>query len=215
MEFLSKKQKIIFITIGTLMIVFIGYYIIQKQENYSYNEIEIETTENSIEEIVTKEEIEDTNIIVHITGEIINDGIIEIEEGSRIADVIEEAGGITEEADLSKVNLAYQVSDGQKIYIPNINEKENEIQNSIEEYITNEAGDNIIIEGKEISSEKVNINTATQTELETLNGIGPSTALKIINYRNKNGKFETIEDIKNVPGIGEQKFENIKGDICV
>lgn len=215
MEFLSKKQKIIFITIGTLMIVFIGYYIIQKQENYSYNEIEIETTENSIEEIVTKEEIKDTNIIVHITGEIINDGIIEIEEGSRIADVIEEAGGITEEADLSKVNLAYQVSDGQKIYIPNINEKENEIQNSIEKYITNEAGDNIIIEGKEISSEKVNINTATQTELETLNGIGPSTALKIINYRNENGKFETIEDLKNVPGIGEQKFENIKEGICV
>lgn len=215
MEFLSKKQKIIFITIGTLMIVFIGYYIIQKQENYSYNEIEIETTENSIEGSVNEEKIENTNIIVHITGEIINDGIIEIEEGSRIADVIEEAGGITEEADLSKVNLAYQVSDGQKIYIPNINEKENKIQNSIEEYITNEAGDNIIIEGKEISSEKVNINTATQTELETLNGIGPSTALKIINYRNENGKFETIEDLKNVPGIGEQKFENIKEGICV
>ena len=215
MEFLSKKQKIIFITIGTLMIVFIGYYIIQKQENYSYNEIEIETTENSVEGSINEEKIENTNIIVHITGEIINDGIIEIEEGSRIADVIEEAGGITEEADLSKVNLAYQVSDGQKIYIPNINEKENEIQNSIEKYITNEAGDNIIIEGKEISSEKVNINTATQTELETLNGIGPSTALKIINYRNENGKFETIEDIKNVPGIGEQKFENIKEGICV
>lgn len=215
MEFLSKKQKIIFITIGTLMIVFIGYYIIQKQENYSYNEIEIETTENSVEGSINEEKIENTNIIVHITGEIINDGIIEIEEGSRIADVIEEAGGITEEADLSKVNLAYQVSDGQKIYIPNINEKENEIQNSIEEYITNEAGDNIIIEGKEISSEKVNINTATQTELETLNGIGPSTALKIINYRNENGKFETIEDLKNVPGIGEQKFENIKEGICV
>lgn len=215
MEFLSKKQKIIFITIGTLMIVFIGYYIIQKQENYSYNEIEIETTENSVEGSINEEKIENTNIIVHITGEIINDGIIEIEEGSRIADVIEEAGGITEEADLSKVNLAYQVSDGQKIYIPNINEKENEIQNSIEEYITNEAGDNIIIEGKENSSEKVNINTATQTELETLNGIGPSTALKIINYRNENGKFETIEDLKNVPGIGEQKFENIKEGICV
>lgn len=216
MEFLSKKQKIIFITIGTLMVIFIGCYIIKKQENYSYSEIELETIENDIEDSVNKEEkIEDTNIIVHITGEIINDGIIEIEEGSRIADVIEEAGGITEEADLSKVNLAYQVSDGQKIYIPNVNEKEDESQTSSEEYITNEAGNNIIIEGKEVSSEKVNINTAMQTELETLNGIGPSTALKIINYRNENGKFETIEDIKNVPGIGEQKFENIKEDICV
>lgn len=216
MEFLSKKQKIIFITIGTLMVTFIGYYIIKKQENYSYTEIELETIENDIEDSINKEEkIEDTNIIVHITGEIINDGIIEIEEGSRIADVIEEAGGITEEADLSKVNLAYQVSDGQKIYIPNVNEEDDESQSSSEEYITNEAGDNVIIEGKGINTEKVNINTATQTELETLNGIGPSTALKIINYRNENGKFETIEDIKNVPGIGEQKFENIKEDICV
>lgn len=216
MEFLSKKQKIIFITIGTLMVTFIGYYIIQKQENYNYNEIELETVENDIEDSINKEEkIEDTNIIVHITGEIINDGIIEIEEGSRIADVIEEAGGITEEADLSKVNLAYQVSDGQKIYIPNVNEEDDESQSGSEEYITNEAGDNVIIEGKGINTEKVNINTATQTELETLNGIGPSTALKIINYRNENGKFETIEDIKNVPGIGEQKFENIKEDICV
>lgn len=61
----------------------------------------------------------------------------------------------------------------------------------------------------------VNINTATQTELETLPGIGTSTALKIVNYRNENGKFESIEDIKNVSGIGEAKFNNIKRLICI
>ena len=157
-----------------------------------------------------EEELIYEEIVVHITGEVVNEGIIRIKKDSRLVDVIEKAGGTTKEADLSKINLAYQVKDGQKIYIPNMNDKENEIQ----EYITGGAGNNIIIEEKENES-KVNINTANQTELETLSGIGPSTALKIINYRNENGEFKKIEDIKDVPGIGESKFENIKENICV
>ena len=214
MEFLNKKQKIIFIVIGTLMVMFIGYYIIKKQDDYKYKEIETIIEEDSAANAVNYEEkIDDTSIIVHVTGAIKKDGIIKAKQGDRIADVIEKAGGITEEADLSKVNLAYRVSDGQKIYIPSINEKD--FQTETEEYITNEAGKNIIVEEKETNKEKVNINTATQTELETLSGIGPSTALKIINYRNENGKFKTKEDIKNVPGIGEQKYESIKENINI
>ena len=89
-------------------------------------------------------------------------------------------------------------------------------ENSEETYITDKAGQGVLPEeGESVKNEKVNINTAKQTELETLTGIGPSTALKIINYRNKNGEFESIEDIKNVPGIGDSKFENIKEDICI
>ncbi len=214
MEFLNKKQKIIFIVIGTLMVMFIGYYIIKKQDDYKYKEIETIIEEDSAANAVNYEEkIEDTSIIVHVTGAIKKDGIIKAKQGDRIADVIEKAGGITEEADLSKINLAYRVSDGQKIYIPSINEKN--LQTETEEYITNEAGKNIIVEEEETNKEKVNINTATQTELETLSGIGPSTALKIINYRNENGKFKTKEDIKNVPGIGEQKYESIKENINI
>ena len=68
---------------------------------------------------------------------------------------------------------------------------------------------------KKTNKSLININEATQTELETLPGIGPSTALKIISYREENGKFSSIEDIKKVSGIGENKFENIKGLICV
>ena len=82
-------------------------------------------------------------------------------------------------------------------------------------YITESIGENIIIEDINTSTSLININTATQTELETLTGIGPSTALKIIKYREENGKFKTIEDIKNVPGIGDSKFETIKNEICV
>ena len=207
MEFLNKKQKIIIGIIGVIMLLFIGHYIINKTENSEYLEFDEEEVINTQEEIIEKNENE---IIVHITGEVENEGIVKIEKDSRLVDVIEEAGGTTEEADLSKINLAYTVKDGQKIYIPNIEE------NLEEEYITEDAGDGVLPEeNNNIKKEKVNINTAKQTELETLNGIGPSTALKIINYRTENGEFKSIEDIKNVPGIGDSKFENIKEDICV
>lgn len=105
--------------------------------------------------------------------------------------------------------MAYEVKDGQKINIPNVNTVE------IDSYISQEIGENIIIEDIKTTTNLVNINTATQSELETLAGVGPSTALKIINYREENGKFKTIEDIKNVPGIGDAKFETIKKQICV
>ena len=136
-------------------------------------------------------------------------GIIKIEEGLRLADAIEEAGGLTENADINKINLAYIVQDGQKINIPNVNYLEND------SYITKNIGENIIIEDITVKTELININTATQTQLEALSGIGPSTALKIIKYREENGKFKIIEDIKNVPGIGDSKFEAIKEEICV
>lgn len=101
------------------------------------------------------------------------------------------------------------MQDGQKINIPNANCVDTS------DYITEEIGKNIIVEDIKTITILVNINTATQEELETLTGIGPSTALKIINYREEAGKFKTIDDIKNVPGIGEAKFEAIKNEICV
>ena len=125
------------------------------------------------------------------------------------------AGGSTDDADLSKINLAYVLEDGQKVYIPKIGEINQE--NAEEEYITFEYGNNknIIQDYNKGGNEKVNINTANQTELETLPGIGTATAEKIIDYRNKNGKFSSIEDIQNVKGIGNAKYENIKESICV
>ena len=208
MEILNKKQKIIVVVL-IIMCIVIGYYIISKTEKYDYSDIE--KISNIIEE---DQEVDDNiienKIVIHITGEVEEEGVIELEKGARISDAIEEAGGTTEEADLSNVNLAYSLSDGQKVKIPNINEKDEEII-----VVEEKAGDNIIIEGNKSKEEKININKAAQTEIETLPGIGPSTALKIINYRNEHGKFKNIEDIKNVSGIGDSKFENIKEYICV
>ncbi len=212
MEILNKKEKVILILIIIIILLFIGYYIITKVSNSRYMNLETEESESIEEkEISSEEEIaEEKYIIVHVTGSVKKQGIVKLEEGSRILDAIEKAGGITEKADLSKINLAYTVQDGQKIYVPNINDKEETVS------ITEDAGEGIIKEDNNSNKNgKININTASQTELETLNGIGPSIALKIINYRNENGNFKSIEDIKNVPGIGDAKFESIKENISV
>ena len=107
------------------------------------------------------------------------------------------------------MNLAFIVEDGVKIRIPSTNDKD-EI-----DIVTESSGSEVIDENDETSNGLININKASQAELETLNGIGPSLALKIIEYREQNGKFKTISDIKNVSGIGENKFNNIRDFIDV
>lgn len=238
-----KKFKNFYIIICIIVVVLcIGIlFFIDKKEDKS-DEISYEDYEQNISEeqnIATQEE--EQNIYIHITGEVVNPGVIIAKEGDRIKDIIERAGGTTENANLKNVNLAFKVEDGQKINIPNKNdntqddiekeqkEKNNNEKNNVSKtekidkdsnnYITKSNGQNIIVDdGKNENANKnskVNINTATQTELETLNGIGPSTASKIIKYRNEKGKFKKIEDIKNVSGIGEAKFKKIEADIVV
>ena len=125
-----------------------------------------------------------------------------------LIDAIKKAGGETKQADLSQVNLAYELQDGQKIYIPNKNEK-------ISKYIVDENGNTNINSLNSKEEEKVNINTANQSELDSLPGIGPATAQKIIEYRNQNGNFKKIEDLQNVKGIGQAKYEEIRNNIEV
>ena len=151
---------------------------------------------------------ESKTIIVHITGSVKVAGVISLKEGDRIIDAIDKAGGITEDADLSKVNLAYVLQDGQKVYIPSLQDDE------IIKTVTDGSGDDVILDGGS-ASKTVNINRANQTELETLSGIGPSTALKIIEYRKEHGNFKKIEDLMNVPGIGQAKFDAIKNNITI
>ena len=196
MENLSKKQKIVFIGMFVIMIITILYYFMQREDE---TEIII-SSENTISE----ENVEEQEIIIHIAGCVEQEGIVKLTKGSRIADAIEKAGGLTSDANINNINLAYELKDGQKLYIPS---------NIDEEYILAQEGEEFDYEAKEDG--KININTATQTELEELSGIGPSTALKIIEYRNENGEFSSIEEIKNVSGIGEAKYEAIQDSICV
>ena len=216
----ARKIAIIIVCIIILILAFSILWLNNDQSNTEVidvlSQMEEEITEsNETEESgnTTNEIEEETNqIVVHITGEVKNAGIVYLESGARIADAIEAAGGATEDADLDQVNLAYLLEDGQKIYIPNKNE---EIEQG--EYIISDSGENVIEESssaKEVSG-KVNINTATQEELETLTGIGSVLAQRIIEYREENGNFESIEDIKNVKGIGDSKYSDIKDSICI
>lgn len=202
---LLKNKKVIFISIG-ICILIICVVVCAIIENKSDNELQnsISIVDNDRSEQKDNREAKQ-KIMVHVAGEVNNPGIVEVEEGSRLKDAVESAGGFTDEANQNKVNLAYEVKDEQKIVIPNIKQNDEDISvvDNNEDFIENSMTKGTL----------VNINTATQSELESLTGIGPSMASKIIDYRDKNGKFKSKEDIKNVPGIGSSKYESIKDEI--
>ena len=201
----SLKMKIIIIAAAVIIIGTIGLYIHNiTNDDENYQEIE-ETSTNQNEEIETENTQE--KIMVHIIGEVKNQGVVVLESGARIVDAIEAAGGETDEADLTKLNLANILNDGEKIKVPKKGEEQ-------QEYITSTSGLETSEENK-TESQKININTANLEELTKLPGIGEATANKIISYRKETGKFKTIEDLKNVPGIGNSKFDNLKDMITI
>ena len=213
----NKKKVLIIGAICVIIIIGIIIYFFIQDEGEDYLDFEeLDRTIENIENVIQNEVIEEiSKIVVHISGQVVNPGVISLDEGARIIDAINKAGGLTEKADISKVNLAYVLEDAQKIYIPSVDDKEEKM------YILEGSGDTEIVTSSGSSQNKkeeklmVNINTANAIELSQLSGIGNSTALKIINYRNENGNFKTIEDIKNVSGIGEAKFNKIKDNIFV
>ncbi len=144
-------------------------------------------------------------IYVQINGEIKYPGVYEMENGDRVFQLVEKAGGLTENADINSINLSKKLIDGEKVII-------------FAKKITNENNTTISQSGTTSTQQKsnlININTASKSELESLPGIGPTLAQRIIDYRETNGYFQTIEDIKKVSGIGDKKFEAIKNLITV
>ncbi len=224
---LNQKQKII---VGILIFIvagFLFYYVYARGNNTE--EIELQNTVET-EEKTEDEEYSDEVILIHVSGAVNKEGIVELKINSRIADAIEQAGGFREDASTEDINLAYKLEDGMKIYIPTKQEKEqqkqqqnqeqgkNQNSDNTENYVTTSSGiftDEQNSNANQEQNPKVNINTATQTQLETLPGIGPATASKILEYRKEKGKFNSIEDIKEVSGIGDAKFEKIKDYITI
>ena len=219
-----------------MIIIAFLYYIYTKEDDSIISTEEIveeNMVENTIGNLEENEETtkEDTDkIIVHVSGAVNKEGIVELEENSRISDAIDKAEGLKENADTKNINLAFKLEDGMKIYIPTIGESREQnkqngqsqnqtLMDETSKYVTSSSGvvqeEQTNGQSEQKKNEKININTATQTQLETLPGIGPSTSLKIVNYREENGKFKNIEDIKDVSGIGDAKYENIKDLICV
>lgn len=217
MQNINLKTKII-IAVGAIIIaITVGIYFYKTTKDNSEIEITEDnlTTNTAVEN--SNETVEENNtIVVHITGEVNYPGVVVLKEGARVVDAIEAGGGETDKADLGSLNLAYMLSDGEKIYVPN--KEETSQENQEREYITSAKAD---LEQSENGAKstgtnfKININTAKQEELTQITGIGDSTAKKIIEYRTQNGKFKSIEDIKNIPGIGDSKFNAMKEEITV
>lgn len=145
-------------------------------------------------------------VYVHVVGCVANPGMYELSGGARVSDAVEAAGGFSEDANQQSVNLAREVSDGEQVVVA-----------STQEAAVSQSGaaGQTSATGSAAVSGLVNINTASAEELTTLDGVGEATASKIIAYREANGSFSSIEEIKEVSGIGDKKFEAMKDHITV
>lgn len=197
MENLTNRQKYIIVGV-TVALMILGFILLQfKQKNDIVINQGIETVEPQKNEIPQPQPApEPKKIIVHVSGQVINPGIVELTEESRINDAVKKAGGTTKFADIDQLNLAAKLVDGEKVYVPRKGEKVTDV-----------------IAQKKPKNSIININNANKDDLDRIPGVGPSTAEKIIEYRQTKGTFKKIQDIKNVSGIGDKKFENIKAYI--
>jgi comEA protein len=147
-------------------------------------------------------------IFVHVLGQVRRPGLFELRDGARVMDVVAAAGGLTAAADPSGVNLARTVSDGEQLYVPQRGEAQPGAPPG------SSAGAGAAGAGSPAGA-KVNLNTASAAEFDALPRIGPAMAQRIIDYRTKNGRFGSIDDLRNVTGIGDKTFEGLKELITV
>jgi competence protein ComEA len=141
-------------------------------------------------------------LVVHAAGAVVQPGLRVVATGARVADVVSAAGGLTMDADLDRVNLAALVSDAQRIYVPRVGE-------AVPATVDPGAGSG----GSE--AEPVDINSADAAALESLPGVGPATAGAIIDWRSEAGRFNSVEDLLEVPGIGPAKLEQLRDRVTV
>lgn len=142
-------------------------------------------------------------VVVAAAGAVVHPGVYKVAAGSRVIDVIAAAGGASADADLDRVNLAAKVTDGQRVYVPR----------------KGEAGDPGAVTGDASSGDSasavVDLNTASQEQLEALPGVGPATAKAILDYRTQHGRFRSVNELLNVRGIGESKMAQLRPHVRV
>lgn len=147
-----------------------------------------------------------SSVVVHVSGEVNKPGVYHLKSGQRVIDAIEKAGGATGQGDLDKINLAALLEDGQKVLVPS-----RQVVTQADQRSKKQAFPSSI----KTSPALVNINTADEKELDSLPGIGPALAERIIQYREEHGTFTAVEDLEKVSGIGEKKFLKLKELVTV
>ena len=205
----SNQEKITIILLFIVLIVGAGivlYKNINNTDNFIIN------SASDISENTPVIQIEIPPVIIHIAGAVKNPGVYQLKSTDRIVDAVKIAEGATEEANLDLINLAAILKDGQKIIIPykTYSETGEEINTN-----THNNAESMYYSSPVSTSAKININTANANMLQTLPGIGPVLSERIIEHRNQNGLFGMIDDIMDVSGIAEKKYEGIKDLICV
>lgn len=226
---MSKIRK--FFPILVIVCIIFVFFIknitpILKNDNYIVSQAEYKKEINKNFEPVQK--VEDLNmdnsekintvnkkITIFISGEVKSPGVVELYSEDRLMDGVKKCGGVTDEADMNRINLAMKISDEGHYIIPKIGEEIENVKDKGKETVnqTQNLNDNKSEQNKE--NNKININNASLIELDSLPGVGEVTAQKIIDYREENTKFKSIEEIKNVKGIGENKFNNLKDYISI
>lgn len=222
-----KKEKILFFLFLILFILLGAFKLQQAQEEdpllsqsiveiaeeSSLKEVESSGKEEQMSEIKEENQKKDELIYVHIDGEVEKPGLYSACPGDRVLDIIQRAGGLTSEADLTAVNLAIKVVDEMKIIIPNKEFVSSEETNK-KSFIQFPSPPKEASSNEKKKEGAVNINMASKEELMTLPFIGSSRADSIIEYREEH-LFENIEEIKNISGIGDKAFEKLKDKIAI
>ena len=223
-KFDSRKWKPIVVGVIVFAVVFTGLTAYQKATEKDSGDIILTgEADTGIAEIHEQDEAESDPgmdmIFVDVGGAVNISGLFALPKGSRVADAIEAAGGLTESAEVKYINRAYVLCDGDRLYVPTVTEVLEGNAPPTAGQVNASGGSASIAYGSSSSGGTnallVNINTAGSEELQLLNGVGPATAQKIIDYRTKHGAFKRIEDLMNVSGIGAKSFEKLSDHVTV
>lgn len=216
----NRKETVKLAAIAVLILMVVLLYLHNESADLAISEAE--TGSSTAEEQLDGKETGDASggvnaaapaagegvVYVDVDGAVKEPQLVELPSGSRVEDAIQAAGGLTKKADLTNVNRAQILSDGEKIYIP----VKGEAAASAE---ASGGGSGTAGSNGASSDGKININTADANTLEQIYGVGPVTARKIIDYREQHGSFQSIEELKNISGIGEKTFEKMQDYVTI
>lgn len=214
------KYQVIF---GLLIcVVLIGAYCFINQSTEETTASSLASTKTTSAKLNDKEKVQTTTtnqqheqIFVDVKGAVLNPGVYQATKSMRGTDLIKMAGGFNEHADRNQVNLAKKVTDQEILYIPVQGEISSNPATNLGNPTDKSNGDSKDGSDTKASGDKINLNEADAAKMQTISGVGQKKAEKIIDYRNQNGPFKSVDDLKNVPGFGERTVANLKPSLSV
>ena len=213
----KAKQYKITLGLGLLGVIAAGFILLQgrdqggtdvqqlTEQTSSSSSYKDEKSDKSNE--ISQAETEDQLVTVDVKGAVKKPGVYQLQSNSRVHDALEKAGGLTDEADLKSVNQAQKLSDEAVVYVAKVGENAVDVTTSAPASATSGTG--------QAKSALVNLNTATEADFQTISGIGQKRAQDIIAYREANGRFKSVDELKNVSGIGAKTLEKLKEYVTV